>query len=285
VSGRAGFSLPEALIALTISAVLVMLVGTAFLVQNNFYAHVLLRSQVQENARALTDVIAAELRSVTRKGVILADSSRLVFRSPIVTAMVCGEQGGANGDVFVHMPGGVAGLTTSEVAGFGYLAANGTWTYYDNAWSALTATGGNPKQGCASKGADTLGAGSSFVRLKKIDDDTGVNVPGLLGATILLYRKTEFKFAASTLISGERALYRGLYGGTLTELATGLTTGAHFEYRVGTSSTWSKSVTGSGLDSITRVRLVAQSEGLGETSQQANYDFGWTVDIPIPNAL
>lgn len=36
--GRAGFTLVEAIIALTLSSVLVVLVGTVFLVQNQYYA-------------------------------------------------------------------------------------------------------------------------------------------------------------------------------------------------------------------------------------------------------
>ena len=279
MSARAGFSLPEALIALTISTVLVMLAGTVFLVQNDYYGHVLLRSQVQENARAMTEMVATEVRSIGAGGFIVADSSRLVIRVPMVTALVCGRQGS---DVMVHVPGGLASITTAEVSGFGHLAS-GTWSYYDNTWGQLLKTGGNPRQECSSNGADTVGVSAEFFRFDEVSNDTGITAANLLGATLMIYRETELKLDASTLVSGDRALYRGEYGGTLTELATGLSSGAHFEYWTG--SAWSKAVTGATLASITRVRLVAQSQGLGETSQQATYDFGWTVDIPLANAL
>ena len=89
-AGRGGFTLPEALIALTISSVLVLLVGTVFLVQNDFYSHITLRSQVHENARAMNEIVANEIRSVAAGGVMVADSSRLVVRASMVTAAVCG---------------------------------------------------------------------------------------------------------------------------------------------------------------------------------------------------
>ena len=280
MTGRAGFSLPEALIALTISSVLVLLVGAVFLVQNDFYAHVFLRSQVQENARAMTQLVAAEVRSIGDSAIIVADSSRLVVRQPIATFSVCGNTGNDN---YVHIPGGAAGFDTTSVTGIGYLTAGGTWSWYDVTWSTLKASGGNPAQGCYGNGADTTAIGSQFRRFDGLNTFTGVTAANLLGSTFVIYHKTEFTFDDSALVDGTIALYRGTYNGTLTELATGLSSDARFEYWTG--SAWSKSVTGGTLANISRIRLVAQSVGVGESSQQASYDFGWTVDIPVANAL
>ena len=280
MSARGGFSLPEALIALTISSVLVLLVGAVFLVQNDFYSHVLLRSQVQENARAISEVIATEVRSIGAGAVIVADSARLVVRSPMSTALVCAQMGT---DVAVHVLGGTSNIVTGDVTGFGYLDASGTWSYHDIVWGSLLATGGSPTEECYLNGADTVGIRSEFLRLAQVDDLTGVSAANLVGSPLVIFRETEFRFDDSALIPGDRALYRGNYGGTLTELATGLSEEAGFQYWTG--SAWSKGVSGGALGSITRIRLVAQSQGRGETSQQLTYDFGWTVDIPLPNTL
>jgi prepilin-type N-terminal cleavage/methylation domain-containing protein len=281
VRGRGGFSLPEALIALTISSVLVLLVGTVFLVQNDFYSHVLLRSQVQENARAMTEQVATEVRSIGDSAIIQADSSELVVRTPLATFSVCGR---VLSDVYVHVPGGTAGITTSDVTGIGYLHPNGTWSWHDVSWGTLLGTGGDPQAECRANGADTTGISGEFYRFTTVDALTGFPAASLLGSSFVLYTKTHFRFASSTLVSGDRALYRGKYGGTLTELATGVGPTAHFEYWGGGS--WSKAVTGAAnLASITRVRLEAQSQGRGETSRELRYDFGWTVDIPVANAL
>jgi prepilin-type N-terminal cleavage/methylation domain-containing protein len=51
VGDRAGFTLIEALISLVLSAFVVMLVSSTFLIQNNYYATQLQRTRVQDNAR------------------------------------------------------------------------------------------------------------------------------------------------------------------------------------------------------------------------------------------
>jgi hypothetical protein len=229
----------------------------------------------------MTEVVASEIRSMGGGGVLVADSAHLVIRAPLVTGIVCGA---IDSDVAVYLPGGTANLATSEVAGFGSLGANATWAYHDRAWSALTAAGGDPAGACYANGADTVGASASFLRLQSVDDDLGVTVAALSGTTLLLYRKTAFELDDSALVPGGRALYRGLQGGAMTELTTGLSRDARFEYWTGSS--WTKSVSGAAdLNAVTRIRLTAESEGRGETSRQATYEFGWTVDIPLANAL
>ena len=47
-----GFTLVEAIVALTLTSLLVMLVATTFLVQNRYYAVQLARTTAQDNARA-----------------------------------------------------------------------------------------------------------------------------------------------------------------------------------------------------------------------------------------
>jgi prepilin-type N-terminal cleavage/methylation domain-containing protein len=278
---RGGFTLPEAIIALTISSVLVLLVGTLFRVQNDFFSHVFLRSQVQENARSTAETIATELRSVGANGFLLADSTRMAFYSPLAIGMVCGAE---SNDVVIHLPGGIAALDTTEVGGFAYRNPSTRWSYYEHTWSQLKLTGGAPAATCYANGADTTGVSSEFVRLAYVDNDTGFSLAALRGASIAIVRKTEFKFAQSQLVEGDRALYWGTYGGTLRELVTGVSEDAHFEFRY-FSTTWAKYATGTNLANVDAVRVVAESIGRGETSGQLNYDFGFTVDIPLPNAL
>jgi prepilin-type N-terminal cleavage/methylation domain-containing protein len=277
---RAGFTLPEALIALTISSVLVLLVGTVFLVQNDFYSHVFLRSQVHENSRAMAELVASEARSMTSGGFIVADSTRVAFHQPMVIAVICGRQGS---DVIAHLPGGIAGIDTAAVAGFGVRSASTLWSFYNRTWSQLKRNGGNPPLECYSNGADTTGISSEFVRLRYIDNDTGFTAAQLFGYSIMITRRTEFRFAASSLVPGDRALYWGIYGQTLRELVTGVSGNAHFEFR--TAAGWQKVVTGAALANIIGIRVVAETVGRGDTSAQRSYDFGISVDIPLPNTL
>lgn len=278
-AGRRGFTLVEATVALTIAGALVIMVGTTFLVQNEFYSWINLRSEVQENARAMTELVSSEVRSVPIGGVVLADSLRLVVRSPMANAFVCGTPTGFQ--VYAHVPGGMASLETGDVGSLGVLnISNGNWDFYDTNWASLTSSGGTPAGTCANNGADTAGVSAEFLRLKFFTV-TGT-VPSL-GNVMQIGRKTEFRIATSALSSGLTALYRGGYGGTLTEFATGLGSTAHFEYRYG-STTYYKRVTGGNLALIDGIRIVAQSTGQGESGAQSQYSFGWTVDVPLPNA-
>ena len=277
---RGGFTLVEALVALTISGALVLMVGALFLVQNEFYSWLLLRTQVQENARTITEMVETEIRSVPKGGIVLADSQRVVIRSPMVSAAICGLVAGGV-DVWVHIPGGTPAIDQPEVASLGVLdSSTGVWSFWDTAWSNLNSTGTGASAACATNGADTTGASSEYRRLNYYSITMGL---GQIGNVMMLGRKIEFRIAPSTLNPGTTALYRGNYGSTLTELATGLASNAKFQYRRG-STTHYNSLTGSNLALIDGIRIVAQSTGKGESGARTQYAFGWTVDIPLPNA-
>lgn len=264
--------------ALTIAGALVIMVGTTFLVQNEFYSWLTLRSEVQENARAMTDLIAAEIRSVPLGGVVIADSQRVVMRAPMVSISVCGVTGN---DGYVYVPGGSSAIDQTDLASIGSLnTSTGVWTFYDTNWGTLQASGGSPAGSCSGNGADTSGVSANFLKLH-IGSATGSS-PNV-GDVLMLGRKLEFRIQTSALQPTLKGLFRGNYGGTLTEFATGLSTNAHFEFRYG-SATYYKVVTGSSLALIDGIRIVAESTGQGESGAKSQYAFGWTVDVPLVNA-
>ena len=263
---------------MTISSALIVMVGALFLMQNEFYGWLLLRTEVQENARAMTELVSSEIRSVPRGGVVVADSQRLVVRSPMVSAVVCGT---TLFDAYVHVPGGLGAIETAEVGSLGVLdSATGVWTFYDTSWSSLNATGGSPMDSCMNNGADTTGIATEFLRIRYL---TVTFTLPQVGSVLMIGRKTEFRIAPSTLSPGLSALYRGNYGGTLSEFATGLGSDAKFQYRYGSPTHYS-SVTGGNLALIDGVRVGARSTGRGESGGVTHYAFGWTVDVPLVNA-
>ena len=278
--GRAGFTMIEALVALTISSGLIVMVGAVFLTQNEFFTWILLRGQVQENARAMTELVGSEVRSVSRGGVILADSMRFVVRAPMVQASVCGITGT---DAYAFVPGGSASIDQSEVASLGVMnaAGSGTWAYYDATWATLAGSGGTPAATCATNGADTASVASQFLQLR-VGTVTGASAPAV-GTVLMLLRKTEFKIADSVLDPGVRAIFRGPYGESLVEFATGLSTTAQFRFRYGTTTHY-KVVTGANLALVDGIRIIAQSVGRGGSGGQTSFAFGWTVDIPFHNS-
>lgn len=280
---RGGFTLVEAIIALTLSSVLIILVGTVFLVQSEFYATQLARTAAHDNARMLTELVASELRSLTDSAVILADSTRLAARSPIVGAIVCAH--GSGNRVSVHLPGGITGFTTDDVSGVATVdTASGRWLYHDRSWSNIYQSGGSPAASCHAAGADTTGGAlGHFVDFRGGTLSGGFGYKPPLGATLMLYRSVEYRIQTSTMDPTTQALYRGTYGSTLTEIVTGLDTSAKFQYRTG-GTTYASRVTGASLGAIDAVRIVAQARRRPESGAADDVTYGWAVNVHLRNS-
>ena len=270
---KAGFTLLEALVALTLSSVIVALVSSVFLTQNNFYRSVLQRTRVQDNLRVVTDFIVSEVRAVADGGVTTAESRRFVVRLPIAMGGVCHDQS-SHGRVY--MPG-LSEIDGNEVAGYGRQDASGDWSYTADTWSnLLVSSGSNDADECLTRnGADTLGAIADFGRLLISGGTT-------LGEVIMIYREVEFKIDESELEPQSLAVYRGVTGDTLRELATGITSDAKFQYRL-PSGTYQNSITGGSIANIENIRVVASAIATDSIGTLNSYSYEWTVGIPLRN--
>ncbi len=169
--------------ALTLSSVIVALVSSVFLTQNNFYRFVVQRTRVQDNLRVVTDLIASEVRGVAGGGVTTAESRRFVVRLPIAMGGVCHDQS-THGRVY--MPG-LSQIYGDEVAGYARQDGGGNWTYTADTWpNLLDSSGSGDADEClTTSGADTVGAIADFGRLL-IGGGTA------LGEVIMIYREVEF---------------------------------------------------------------------------------------------
>jgi Tfp pilus assembly protein PilV len=278
--GVAGFSLIELLIALLISTAIGALVFTVFAVQNRFYSATSASGRAQQTVRGAADLIATELRAVSRGAMQVAESDRFAARVPLALGIVCSLPAGGDVNAYFALDGRT--ITGSEVAGFAVLAPSGAWSYYPKSWGALfLSSGGASVTACTSQGGTSSGFASDYLWL----DDVAVtaNPAPDTGSAMLIYSEIEYRFAPSVLEPGTLGLFRGPYGGTLVEYASGFASAAHFEYRVGTG-TYQPSAAGV-LSEVTAIRFVAEAEPVfragGETATQR---FGVTVDVPLRNA-
>jgi hypothetical protein len=256
-------------VALTLSSVIVTLVSSVFLTQNNFYRFVVQRTRVQDNLRVVTDLIASEVRGVAGGGVTTAESGRFVVHLPIAMGGVCHDQAGHGR---VYMPG-LSDVNGAEVAGYARQDAGGDWTYTADTWlNLLVSSGSNDADEClTNNGADTVGAIADFGRLLISGGTT-------LGEVIMIYRDVEFKIDDSELDPQTLAVYRKVTGDTLRELATGITSATKFQYRL-PSGTYQNSITGASLADIENVRVIT-SASVGGVQP---YSYEWTVGIPLRN--
>jgi len=270
----------ETLVALVLSSVIIILVSTTFLVQNQYYSSQRLHAGAHDNARAATDRIASELRSVMGGGILVAGNRTLTLRSPIVVGVICSRQG--PGDTDVHTEGGQTELDTDEVAGVAVRdSPTGTWTYSSATWGTIDGSDGSSPGRCADNGADTTAAAPEFHRIGQMNSLFSPTPD--VGDVVMLYRETTFKIQDSELEPGRLGLFRRIYGGSFVEFATGMDASAQFQYRTG-GSTYGDTIAAASLGDIDAVRIVADARRPARTGGQQDVTFGWSVNVALRNA-
>lgn len=278
-AARRGFTLMEAIVAMTLSSVLVILVGTTFLVQNNFHAAQLARTAAQDNARMVTEVVASEIRSVMEGGVRVAANRRLVVRSPVVLGAVCAQMPGNR--VAVQFDGGAAAMDTDEMSGVALLdPGSGEWDYEDARWNSVSQSGGTAAAACFANGADTLGVSSQFHIFRRFNSLFGSLPP--VGSVVMFYREVEYEFDTSEMDPSTMALFRKVDGEDPVEFVTGLDATAQFLYRTG-GTTYETSVSGGSRDDIDAIRIEAQARRSPQAGGVDDVTFGWGVNVFLRN--
>ena len=269
-----GFTFLEAILALTLSTLIVSLVASVLWAQNDFYALVVERAKVQDNLRVVSDLIASEIRGVSGGGVTTAQSRRFVVRLPLAVGGFCD---GGTSVTRVYMPG-LSDIDSIDVAGYAKVDGNGDWVYTAATWGSILASSGSiDAADCANRrAADTVGASQDFARIS-----AGTVA---VGDVIIIYQEVEFKIDESELDPTTLAVFRGVTGDTLREFATGITPDTKFEYSKDGGATFGSSITGAALDSIEVLRVTAlaiASDSLGAVDA---YEDEWTVKIPLRNS-
>lgn len=261
---------------MVLSSFVIALVSHTFLVQNRFYATQTLRSGVQDNVRAATELMAREIRSTAEDGVVVAGPRTLTIRSPLAVFVLCNRSGGNDADIMTD--GGEAALDTGEVAGLA-LRNDSTWEYYNASWSSMNDNNSDAAEDCADNGADTTGAGAQFHRI----DDLGSIFPSAPseGDVLMMFRETTFSIRPSQLDTTTFALFRTVFGKAPVEFATGMDTTAQFQYRTG-GSTYTDTVP-TAVGTIDAVRIVADARKRAPTGGVDDITFGWAVNIPLRN--
>jgi hypothetical protein len=274
---QGGFTLVETLIALVLSSFVIILVSHVFLVQNRFYSTQIVRTGVQDNVRVATELMAREIRTTMEDGVVVAGPRTLSVRSPIVIGVVCNRLGAPLADLMTE--GGQAAIDTLEVAGVA-VRNDSTWEYANDTWSNLNGNDLSSAANCADSGADTTGASGQFHRLRRLN--LVFSPSPSEGDVLMLFRETTFKIQQSELDPSTLGLFRGRYGSTLVEFATGMDSTAQFQYRTGGSS-YSDTISAGSVGTIDAVRIVADARKAPPTGGVDDITFGWSVNVPLRN--
>lgn len=267
----------EALVALILSTVLVGLVTSVFIAQSDFYDDVMRRSEVHDNARSVVDVVVGDVRAASQGAFVIAGPDQLVMRVPVTIGVICAISGST---VSTYLPRSGAGLDTASVSGYAFRDRDGTWSWAFDDWNGLYDSDGTAiKDDCGGIGMDTTGIPAShFVGLA----GPGSGSDARIGGALMLHREVELRFGTSGLDPSRRGLFRGTYGSSLIEVASGLGADADFSYRLKGQGNFASSVSASNLADINAVRLSVHALTSGGGGLEP-YDYTITRDIPIKN--
>lgn len=275
-----GFTLVEATVALLLSTILVLLVWSVFLAQNELYQDVVRRSGVHDDARSVAELVASEVRPTPDGGFVVAEPEQLVLREPLSMGVVCGVQGNR---IWTYLPRSSAGLDTASVTGYGVRDSDGTWAFYPDTWNSLAdGSGSGVANQCASEGFEITGLDASHFHRLQGPGNTPTPPPEA-GDAFMLFRDLELRFATSTLDPDHTALYRGTYGETLVEYATGLAPDSGFQYRLRGEDDFSPEITGGDLDEINAVRVTAVAVAGDQGGGLDSYEYRLVRDVPTRN--
>jgi prepilin-type N-terminal cleavage/methylation domain-containing protein len=252
---RAGFTLAEMLIALTLTAVLGATITGAFVSQSRFFDKQEKVGAARSVARAGTNLLLADLRMVEASGVTAATNTSVTVHVPYALGLACSYDG-SNGKLRIsQLPVDSLVLATAEYSGLAYRNGN-TYVYPSPA--------GKP-----SSGSSSVCTTAGVAVLPTAEGGRVIEVPSgplslKTGTPVFLYQTITYSFKPSTSVPGRMGLYRKLESASSNpeqELAAPFAPGAGFRFFVDYSGT-SQSTVPSPLSSITGLEIAL--DGLSE---------------------
>jgi prepilin-type N-terminal cleavage/methylation domain-containing protein len=251
LKSRAGFTLVEMLIALTLTAVLGATITGAFVSQSRFFDKQDKVGAARGVARAGTSMLLSDLRMTdSDSGIVAASNTSITVRVPYAFGLTCNKDG--SGLLRVSMlPVDAQVLSAAAYSGYAYRTTDSTYTY-----PSFPPTP-NAGTDCGTTGVTVLpsAAGGRVIKIP--------GAPTLpLGTPLFLYQTITYSFKASASVSGRLGLFRRLEAiGTEEEIAAPFGPNAGFRFYVDHSGT-SQTAVPSPLNDITGFDIVL--DGLSE---------------------
>jgi prepilin-type N-terminal cleavage/methylation domain-containing protein len=249
---RAGFTLVELLIALTLTAIIGTAVTGVFITQSRFFDHQEKTSFARGVSRSAMNIIISEMRMLERgTGVVSASSRQITINAPYAIAMSCGTGGG--GLIVSQIPADTFMSREAGYSGYAYRTGAGAYTYVPG---NIKPTGGQAST-CTTARVRVLPTDSGG-RVLRLQPQT--NLPP--GTPVLMYQQVTYEFKNSVQVPGRVALWRSFDAVPLDEeLVAPFDTTASFRFYVNDSPLPQTAVPGA-LGSITGIQLIL--DGLSE---------------------
>lgn len=275
----------ELLVALLISGLLALVIFQLLQGQGRFVAIQGAREEVQQNARAVVELVGGELRGVPGgAGLVQGTEDSLTIRVPRVWGVLCAVPGGGATTLQVSMPAGGPDLTPTDSTGLAVQIGTGAGATWTNG-VRLTAVG--PKQ--TSCGPTTLAAGAEAHTLT-FSGSLGGTAPDA-GAPVYVYDPVTYRTGTSAGVDGlwiqRRSGGSGSqpFAGPINEGSTADSKGLRFAYFDETGAMLATPLSAADRAKVRRIRLVVRtlsSRGVGDDAAQEQTD---SIDIFLRNRV
>jgi len=269
-----GFTLVEALIALTISGVVATALVSLLVAQSRFYQRTDDQMTAEQAAQATFDLVSSEIRMASADDLMEAEADAVTFRFDLLQGIVCEATGADEVAMHVFERTANAGLTSSFVGVAVSDPFEATFEYEDSWNPTPSASGSGPRADCVAAGGDGSGPDGDYLRISGWTSRFSSGVPQR-GALVRVYGEMTYELAASSFFNSRWALWRGTQ-----ELVGPFETGATFSYAMSGGSVQS-SVTSSDLGDVVAVRLTATAVGAG--ANRYGVERPMVFDVPFRN--
>jgi type II secretory pathway pseudopilin PulG len=213
-------SLIELIITLVIVAIIGASISRLLVSQTRFFQKLSLGRDARSVTRQARNLVQTELSMVEiGAGVVAASNDSITVRVPVVFGLYC-----ASGTMML-LPSDSMYLAAASVDGFAVKDTNTTGAY---TYVALTSTANGTAANCTGGTVQiTAPSGGSYRNLTPSPS----TVAGVTQASpIFLYQTVTYKFANSTLVSGQRGLWRRASTGAYAEIVAPFDNTSQFRF-------------------------------------------------------
>jgi prepilin-type N-terminal cleavage/methylation domain-containing protein len=273
---RRGFTLVELLVAAVVMGILATALVRMLVSDSQFASQQDAMVGARRAARGALNVIAPELRMVTRDGLLAASRDSVRVRMPYAFGMTCRS---TSSPAYTHaslLPYDSLSYANAQLGGVAWRDwrdTTGTYTFV----SVTSVSSASPSQ-CPSDSIRVVPGGRA-IRISPV-----LTAP--VGSVFYLYQNITYRFAASTALPGRIGLWRRAGTATAQELLSPFDTSAGFRCLVGSALTPVTCPPVGGVSTVRGIelRLVGASEKAAE-GKAVPERFDLITKIPFLNGL
>jgi len=265
---RAGYSLPEVLVATMLLGVIGGALTKLVIGQMRFFDNISNVRGARSVARNSMNVLLSDLRMVQdSNGVTAATTSSITVRVPYRFGVVCGNSPSVTPvkTVVQMLPADSAILALAQFRGYAWRDTTGRYTVVSAVTAPVASTAASVCTDSALiKSVSINGRSSTIFDIVPIIPAANLPPPG---AAVFFYQTITYSFAASTLFPGTRALWRNQTNGVNEELMAPFDTSAKFKFYSLGQDTSSTTVPAS-LNNIVGMDIVLTALGARTLARQ-----------------